>query len=109
MNVLPSDEKCTDNKKEIDFIKNYFRGRIDFVPQPACFQIPGYGRYTPDFYDKETGYFIEVAGTRQAYDLNKEKYVAFHSTYPKLLFEVRTSHGAIVDFTLDRQPPLTWN
>ena len=111
LGTLPplSIEDATNNRKEKDFIKNYFRGRINFVFQPASFEVIGYGKYTPDFYDQETGFFIEVAGTRQAYDLNHEKYIAFSRTFPSVLFEVRTSNGQIVDFSLERQPNMTWN
>jgi hypothetical protein len=102
-------EEVSQHKKEREFIKNYFGGRINWVYEPASFIVQGYGKYIPDFYDQSTGYFIEVAGTRQAFDYNREKYIAFNLTYPSILFEVRTSKGDIVDFKLERQPPLTWN
>jgi hypothetical protein len=103
------DNEVIEHSKEKSFIKNYFNGRTNWIYHPCSFNIFGHGKYTPDFYDQETGFFIEVAGTRQAYDLNHEKYVAFHNTFPSILFEVRTSNGQIVDFSLERQPNMTWN
>lgn len=96
-------------KKEMAFVKNYFSDRTDWDYAPATFKLNGYGKYTPDFYDRYTHCFIEVAGTRQAFFENKKKYFEFVKTFPEIKFQVMTSDGSIVDFTLDRQPKGTWN
>ena len=94
--------------KEVEFIKNYFKGKNEWVYEPAVFKINGNEMYTPDFYDSERNVFIEVAGSRQAYHYNKEKYEMFKKSYPKIEFEIYTSDGAMVDLNTDRLPPGTW-
>ena len=109
LNVPYDSIKPNNNKKELEFVKNYFKGRTDWVFEPATFKVDGFGRYTPDFYDKTRRVFIEVSGTRQAFDLNREKYIMFVQQYPEIKFEVHTSDGSQVDFTLDKQPNGTWD
>lgn len=84
-----------ENDSKILFIKNYFSHK-NLIFHPATFHM-GDEKYQPDFYDGERNCFIEVAGTRQAYHLNKEKYVLFRKTYPQINFEIRTSDGRLLD------------
>jgi len=81
--------------REIEFIKNYF-SHPNWVYRPALFRTDRF-KYSPDFYDGERNVFIEVAGTRQAYSANKEKYDAFRAAYPKLNFEIRKSDGTLLN------------
>ena len=83
------------HEREIEFIKNYFT-HGDWRYKPAFFRFDNF-RYSPDFYDGERNVFIEVAGTRQAYSANKEKYDAFRAAYPKLNFEIRKSDGTLLN------------
>jgi hypothetical protein len=83
------------DSREIEFIKNYFT-HPNWVHHPGMFRLTGYS-YQPDFYDGERNCFIEVAGSRQAYHANKEKYATFRSIFPKILLEIRTQDGVIID------------
>jgi len=82
------------NPREIDFIKNYFR-HSNWVYEPTIFYLPG-SKYIPDFYDAETGAFIEVIGTPQAFYQNKEKYELFRKTFPGIILEFRTVSGELI-------------
>jgi len=82
------------NVREVEFIKNYFNHK-NWVHHPASFHIDN-DSYSPDFYDGETNTFIEVAGTRQAYHFNKQKYDLFHKIYPLIKLEVRTPDGELL-------------
>lgn len=79
---------------EIDFIKNFFTHN-NWLYHPAIFKINGF-RYEPDFYDKERNVFIEVAGTKQAFHTNLERYRQFIKACPKINFEVRHSTGELI-------------
>ena len=92
-----------ENLNEVYFIKNYFNHK-NWIYNPAMFHM-GDAKYSPDFYDGETGAFIEVVGTRQAYHLNKAKYELFRKTYPSIKFEIRHKDGSLLDETTDR---LVW-
>lgn len=80
--------------REIEFIKNYFH-HTNWVYQPTLFRLNGL-HYSPDFYDAKRNVFIEVAGTRQAYHKNKEKYKAFQEAFPLIIFEIRKSDGLLL-------------
>jgi len=80
--------------REFEFIKNYFNHN-NWAYQPCLFRM-GSEKYTPDFYDGERNVFIEVAGTRQAYSQNKEKYAMFNKTYPKIMLEIRSPTGELL-------------
>ena len=80
------------HKREMDFIRNYFNHQ-NWMYQPAMFYLNG-ERYTPDFYDRERNVFIEVAGSRQAYEQNKGKYALMKKVFPEIKFEIRTPDGA---------------
>lgn len=93
-----STEKIIDKHQsaaEIEFSRIYFNHK-NWVFEPAIFTL-GTLRYTPDFYDGVRNCFIEVAGTRQAYHFNKEKYKLFRLIYPKIKLEIREPNGKIVD------------
>lgn len=81
--------------KEIEFIRNFFDHK-NWLYEPAIFRMDGL-RYEPDFYDGERGVFIEVAGTRQAFSKNKEKYIKFTNDFPLLKFEIRHVDGTLID------------
>jgi len=80
------------HKNEIEFIKNYFNHN-EWIYLPATFRLKDGKRYTPDFYDIKTDTFIEVAGSRQAYNKNKNKYEIFKETYKNLNFIILKVDG----------------
>lgn len=83
-------------KREIQFIKNFFN-HSNWVHYPATFRLDENGRrYSPDFYDGERNTFIEVVGTKQAFQQNKIKYILFIKNYPKILFEIRRPNGHLL-------------
>lgn len=90
---------------ETDFIKNYFT-HVNWIYQPATFRLNDVS-YTPDFYDGESNVFIEVAGTKQAYNANKYKYRSFRETFPLLTLEIRTSNGELLQ--KDKNGRFIWN
>jgi hypothetical protein len=85
---------------EIEFVKNYFT-HTNWLAQPARFRLSPLGvklkTYTPDFYDGETGVFIEVSSNRDAYFLQKASYDAFRGLYPTLKLEVRSVTGELCE------------
>ena len=87
-------ERTVAYPSEIDFIKSYFTHN-NWQYHPAFFRLNG-GSYEPDFYDGERNVFIEVAGTRQAFHQNLEKYREFLNTFPMLKFEVRNAKGGLI-------------
>ena len=92
------EDKCHNNPHhtaEIEFIKNYF-DHSNWIYQPALFRLDE-EKYSPDFYDGERSMFIEVAGTRQAYHQNKEKYKLLKQLFPKLGFEIRKPSGELLN------------
>ena len=70
----------------------YFTHR-NWTPKPAIFNLGDGLKYSPDFYDGERNVFIEMAGTRQAYHFNKEKYELMAKKFPFIKLEIRTSDG----------------
>lgn len=82
-------------KREIEFIKNYFTHN-NWIHHPAMFKLNG-EKYTPDFYDQEQNVFIEVSGTRQAYEQAKYKYELFRDLYPNINFEIRKPSGELLN------------
>lgn len=86
---------------EVDFVRNYFNHK-NWIYQPAIFRLSD-SSYTPDFYDIATGFFIEVVGTRQAYEANKEKYIEFVESFPSIKFEIRRVNGELIDINQKRQ------
>ena len=89
--------------REFDFVKNFFNHK-NWIRHPVMFRLEG-TIYTPDFYDSERNVFIEVAGTRQAYQANKSKYMMMEKLYPKIIFEVRQVSGKIIDIN----NPIDWD
>lgn len=82
------------HKRELDFIKNYFQHN-NWQHEPAMFRLNG-ENYNPDFYDGERNVFIEVTGSRQAYEQNKHKYALMKTLFPKIKFEIRTPDGQLL-------------
>jgi hypothetical protein len=60
-------------------------------------------KYTPDFYDQERNVFIEVSGTKQAYQQSKHKYELFRDLYPNISFEIRKPTGELLNDSRDKQ------
>ena len=87
--------------REMYFVKNFFT-HTNWFYQPATFHLLT-GNYTPDFYDGERNVFVEVAGTRQAFHSNKEKYKEFIKTFPEINFEIRLVSGEIIDINAEKQ------
>ena len=83
------------HKKELEFVRNYFSHQ-EWLYQPALFRLES-GAYSPDFYDQRENVFIEVAGSRQAYHINKQKYNEFSKTFPEIILEIRTSNGELLN------------
>ncbi len=101
------DYKCDEtvvkkqHASELEFVRQFFI-HPNWVHHPATFRV-GNTRYTPDFYDGERNIFIEVVGTHQAFDANKEKYKQFIAKFPKIGFEVRRVNGEIIDLNAKKQ------
>ena len=89
------DGKNINHTSEIEFIKNFFN-HDNWIYEPVIFHLEN-EKYTPDFYDQETNTFIEVMGSRQAYYLNKEKYVKLKKLFPKINFEIRYPDGKLFE------------
>lgn len=83
-------------KREIEFIKNFFKGATSWLHHPAIFRFNGTS-YEPDFYYTKQNVFIEVSGTRQAYHKNKDKYAAFRKAFPHIKFEIRQPSGELLN------------
>ena len=98
---IPIRERRILNTAEIDFSKDFFDHK-NWIYQPATFRFNS-DIYQPDFYDGERNIFIEVIGTRQTFDNNKEKYKKFIEIYPKINFEIRHANGDLIDINAERQ------
>lgn len=83
------------HSSEREFVENYFT-HDQWVHHPATFCLTTC-TYTPDFYDKVRGVFIEVASTKQAYARNLNKYFMMKEEYPLVPFEVRRNTGILID------------
>lgn len=88
-------------RREVEFIKNFFTHN-NWYYSPVIFRANGF-RYIPDFYDNERNVFIEVVGTRQAFENNHKKYIKFGETFPCLKLEVRKISGDLIDLSDKRQ------
>lgn len=71
-------------KCEQDFLLS--NAKKTYKHHPRWFLLQEGDKYMPDFYCNEDDEYIEVAGTRQAYHANKEKYCRFTEQYPYLNF-----------------------
>ncbi len=87
--------------REMEFVKNYFTHNNWFY-NPVIFRLKSC-RYEPDFYDNDRNVFIEVAGTRQAFEANKLKYLDFIKTFPHIKFEIRKYTGELIDVNAKQQ------
>lgn len=85
-------------KRELQFIKAYFTHE-DWTYHPIRMTLNNGLKYSPDFYDKRRDVFIEVAGTRQAYEINKHKYALLKESYPCFQFEIRYADGELLRTT----------
>lgn len=85
------------HNSEIKFIENFFTHK-NWIYHPVIFRLNGVN-YEPDFYDGERNVFIEVSGTRQAFQANFDKYKLFIKTFPHIKFEVRDIYGKIKPLT----------
>lgn len=82
------------NKTEQEFASMLESQNKLYFEQPKKFKLPmPHKSYRPDFYVVEDGTFYEVAGTRQAYSYNREKYKVFQQVYPWLKFKVVNPDG----------------
>lgn len=95
------------SRREVEFIKNFFTHK-NWYYLPAIFRWKKW-RYEPDFYDGARNVFIEVAGTRQAFSANREKYKAFVVGFPYLKFEVRQVDGTEIDIKNDEYARIKWD
>jgi hypothetical protein len=91
--------------KEMLFVSNFFNHN-NWSHTPVFFHLGG-ANYSPDFYDGERNVFIEVVGTHQAFHQNKHKYIAMKRLFPKIAFEVRDAHGALITIP-DNGERITW-
>ena len=98
--------KQRENKGEIEFIKNFFKGNSSWQYSPAVFRLSDGTKYIPDFYDEERNVFIEVSATRQAYSFNKHKYELFRQKFPKIVLEIRDPNGDDIE---DAPSRTKWN
>jgi hypothetical protein len=64
-----------------------------WVHEPRYFYLSDGTKYLPDFYDAKRDIYIEVVGSRQAYHLNKDKYVTFCNEYENIQLEFRLPSG----------------
>ncbi len=81
--------------REMRFARDFFNHK-NWIYQPALFRFDE-EKYSPNFFDGKEQTFIAVAGTRQAYHQNKEKYKKFRKFYESLKFEVRNVDGSLIE------------
>lgn len=81
-------------EREKQFVENFF-DHDNWSYEPITFRFDGI-KYRPDFYDKKRNVYIEVAGTRQAYNANKAKYILFRKSFPDLTLEIRKPSGELL-------------
>lgn len=80
------------HKREKLYADMLDKNGIKWLYSPKKFDLPGC-YYRPDFYLPDEDLYVEIAGTRQAYNINKNKYKIFQSIYPKLNFVVLRPDG----------------
>lgn len=86
------------NRREKEFFNVYFANRECIRPGFFPLDHDGFTKYFPDFYDPERDVYIEVAGTHQAYNSNRDKYKTFQSQYDDLNFEFRRHTVELLEF-----------
>ena len=94
--ACPTTEQKYRTAREMEFIKQFFKHGQWFY-EPCLFRLSNGTSYQPDFYDGARNVFIEVAGTRQEYSFNKDKYEQFKKDYPLISFEVRGTDGNLIE------------
>lgn len=82
------------NEREAVFAHTFFE-HDQWEYEARVFRLSPHCSYTPDFYDAKRDVYIEVVGSRQAYNQNKVKYDFFQTQYPELKFELRRPDGEI--------------
>ena len=91
--------------REFEFVRNFFN-HSNWIRHPVNFYLDGnHEKYTPDFYDGARNVFIEVAGTRQAWEQRKDKFMEVAKRFPMIKFEARMVTGE--EMPLDGR--IKWN
>ena len=83
------------NDRERHFASVFF-DHDEWESQPAPIRFKG-GAYRPDFFDYRRGIYIEVVGTRQAFDRNRYKYLYLLEIRKDIKLEFRTSSGDLLN------------
>jgi len=76
------------NKREQEFLDKIADKDKTYIHHPQWFYLSNNTKYMPDFYCKEDDEFIEIAGTRQAYHANKDKYELLQKEYLGIKFKI---------------------
>ena len=73
---------------EQTFLNSISAKEKTYTHHPCWFKFMNGDKYMPDFYCHEDNEYIEVAGTRQAYHANKQKYALMKIEYPSIKFRI---------------------
>ena len=76
------------NRQEQVFLDAIADKSKTYIYHPYRFYFEDGTNYMPDFYCKEDNSYIEVSGTRQAYQNNKHKYLKMNHELPHVNFQV---------------------
>ena len=82
-------------QREIEFTKNFF-DHSDWEYHPATFRLKNGEAYTPDFFDRKRGIFIEVCSTPERFKATEERYRLFVESYPGIKYEERNVNGDLL-------------
>lgn len=88
--------KSIRHESERQFVVNFF-DHDKWVHEPRFFYLPNGAKYKPDFYDGRRDVYIEVIGSRQAFDQNRAKYVAMRESFSDIRLEFRLPDGSLVE------------
>ena len=83
------------NERERHFASVFF-DHDEWEHHPRTIVFNG-GRYTADFYDFRRKIYIEVVGTRQAFFVNRYKYMYLLQIRPDIKLEFRSHEGRLLD------------
>lgn len=75
------------HKKEQIFIDNFADRSKTYIYQSRWFRFKNGTKYQPDFYCIEDNTFIEVIGSKQAFNSNKAKYLLMQKEYSEIKLE----------------------
>lgn len=85
------------HEREIEFARYLESEGKTWIYEPKIFYLEGFDgeriKYTPDFYCPEDNTYYEVAGSRQAFSRNKQKYFLLASRNPSIKFAVVKPNG----------------